>query len=275
MASFSVVIKTLILFLLVINFFTFIYVWQINSTVQELREKVQKLVIEKEISQISIETDFNSKQASLLREIGKHDNKKAFDMGRLKLEANEPQRLPIAKLQEANSWMANGRRPRAAEDPEAGAHAFQVIKVPGSKNFKVVRVSNDIPTQSINASIPKGTGVHEGVGGVPGDEGDSYLPVLPGENVVSMSLWGKDRRYTVGAIRNAETIKRYFPGWKLRIYTEAASDHQMFESVPKNVMDELRGLGVDIEFMDPRESRVSIKCLCQNITCEVFLLELL
>ena len=48
------------------------------------------------------------------------------------------------------------------------------------------------------------------------------MPNIEGVNVVSMSLWGSDGRYTNGALANAELIKVFFPGWTLRIYTESS-----------------------------------------------------
>lgn len=84
----------------------------------------------------------------------------------------------------------------------------------------------------------------------------TYLPNLDGENVVSMSLYGSEPRYTQGAIRNAEIIKIYLPGWKLRVYVELPSDKPMFGPVPKNVLDKLRELDAVLNYMDPHESRI-------------------
>ena len=73
---------------------------------------------------------------------------------------------------------------------------------------------------------------------------DAYLPKLDGENVISMSLWGSDRKYTAGAIRNAELIKEFFPGWKLRIYTEMPTAHARYGIVSSDVIKDLRNLQV-------------------------------
>ena len=36
--------------------------------------------------------------------------------------------------------------------------------------------------------------------------------------IVSFSLWGSDPKYTLGAIRNAEMLNDYYPGWIARFY---------------------------------------------------------
>ena len=40
--------------------------------------------------------------------------------------------------------------------------------------------------------------------------------------VISMSLYGANKRYTVGAIRNAQLLPVIFPAWRLWIYCELA-----------------------------------------------------
>jgi hypothetical protein len=37
--------------------------------------------------------------------------------------------------------------------------------------------------------------------------------------VIAFSLWGKNPKYTIGAIRNAELSKDIYPGWICRFYT--------------------------------------------------------
>jgi hypothetical protein len=36
--------------------------------------------------------------------------------------------------------------------------------------------------------------------------------------VVSYSLWGDNPKYNIGAIRNAEQVKKFYPGWEARFY---------------------------------------------------------
>jgi hypothetical protein len=38
--------------------------------------------------------------------------------------------------------------------------------------------------------------------------------------IISMSVWGTDPRYIVGAKRQVELAKKYYPDWKVRIYTD-------------------------------------------------------
>ena len=261
MVAYSMYVKAFIPFVLTLNFITFLFVWQIYDNVMVIEEKVQKLLIEKEISRVSIETDISKKQTDLLKDIGRNP-----PQGRLKLDSGgEPMRVPVAKLQELNSWMnpdnSNRQRRGLAGDEENGVNvgetrdnAFKVVKVAGSKNFRVVKVEEERKEQAPGGNY--GNAAPAAMMNKSGDA-DTYLPQLDGENIISMSLWGRDRRYTVGAMRNAELGRRYFPGWKIRIYTETTHDGQMFQSIPSDVMATLRGLGVQFEFMDPSESKVS------------------
>lgn len=38
--------------------------------------------------------------------------------------------------------------------------------------------------------------------------------------IISLSVWGNDPRYIVGANRQYELSKKYYPGWEFRIYTD-------------------------------------------------------
>jgi len=57
--------------------------------------------------------------------------------------------------------------------------------------------------------------------------------------VISMSLYGDDPRYTIGALRNAQRLPIVFPGWKLRIYYRDGD-------VLRHLVDRLRELGVEL-----------------------------
>mmetsp|Transcript_21475 Transcript_21475/g.72799 ORF Transcript_21475/g.72799 Transcript_21475/m.72799 type:complete len:249 (+) Transcript_21475:855-1601(+) len=54
-----------------------------------------------------------------------------------------------------------------------------------------------------------------------------------------MVLYGASPKYNVGAIRNAELVDAYFPGWTLRVYADGAT-------VPQQTLDELARLNVDV-----------------------------
>lgn len=52
--------------------------------------------------------------------------------------------------------------------------------------------------------------------------------------IISFSLWGEDPKYTLGAIKNAEMRKDYYPDWIARFYCG--------QSVPLNILNELRSI---------------------------------
>lgn len=64
------------------------------------------------------------------------------------------------------------------------------------------------------------------------------LPQSDEKRVVSYGLYGTKNKYIKGAIRNAELVKVYFPGWVARFY--CASD------VPKKSIARLEELGAEI-----------------------------
>ena len=44
------------------------------------------------------------------------------------------------------------------------------------------------------------------------------LPKSEEKRVISFALYGSDRKYTYGAIKNVELAKLYYPGWICRFY---------------------------------------------------------
>lgn len=54
--------------------------------------------------------------------------------------------------------------------------------------------------------------------------------------VISFSLWGNNPKYTIGAVKNSELKKRFFPDWEMRVYYE--------NSVPDYILDELKSNNV-------------------------------
>ncbi len=94
---------------------------------------------------------------------------------------------------------------------------------------------------------------------IPENQTTFKMPLLEGENVISMSLWGSDGRYVNGALKNAEIFQHFFPGWKLRIYTETrttGSWSPKYSRVPNEVLDQLKSYGAEIHFVDPRETHI-------------------
>lgn len=76
--------------------------------------------------------------------------------------------------------------------------------------------------------------------------------------VISMSLWGSKPRYVYGALRNAQLLPVYFPGWTLRIYVErpSADGATSFQPVPSRIIGKLVALGVEIIYVDAERSRI-------------------
>jgi len=60
-----------------------------------------------------------------------------------------------------------------------------------------------------------------------------------------MSLYGKDPRYTWGALRNAQLLPVYLPDWTLRIYV-AADPAPAELAVPRRILNKLRLLGAEV-----------------------------
>ena len=56
--------------------------------------------------------------------------------------------------------------------------------------------------------------------------------------IISMSLWGNDPKYCVGAIENAKLVNNFFSGWKLWLYCG--------NSVPENVIQTLLELHCNV-----------------------------
>ena len=61
-----------------------------------------------------------------------------------------------------------------------------------------------------------------------------------------MSIYGSSRRYTMGAIRNAQLAPVMYPGWRLRFYAElSGSQAPKYGAVPPSVLARLRQLGAE------------------------------
>lgn len=48
--------------------------------------------------------------------------------------------------------------------------------------------------------------------------------------IISMSVWGNDPRYIIGAERQVELAKKFYPGWKVRIYTDNVDNFKKIEN---------------------------------------------
>ncbi|KAF0976161.1 hypothetical protein FDP41_004836 [Naegleria fowleri] len=63
-------------------------------------------------------------------------------------------------------------------------------------------------------------------------------PTKKEKRVVSFGLYGKDPKYTIGALRNAELVKYILPGWVCRYYHD--------KTVPKEVLEQLTEMGAEL-----------------------------
>ncbi len=60
--------------------------------------------------------------------------------------------------------------------------------------------------------------------------------------VVTYSLFGSNEKYLTGAIENAKSVRRVYPGWTARFYVS--------KSVPQGVCEKLRQLGAQVVQVD-------------------------
>ena len=67
-----------------------------------------------------------------------------------------------------------------------------------------------------------------------------------GKKVISFSLFGKNPKYTLGAVANARHANRAYPGWVCRFYVT--------DDVPEFVVSKLKDYGVEVINIGPRLS---------------------
>lgn len=83
-------------------------------------------------------------------------------------------------------------------------------------------------------------------------------PSEPMRKVISMSLWSAKPRYTYGALRNAQLLPIYFPGWTLRFYVERphSDDTTKYSPVPPRILNKLSMMGSEIVYVDAERSHI-------------------
>jgi len=74
-------------------------------------------------------------------------------------------------------------------------------------------------------------------------------------NVVAMSLYGSELRYTAGAVRNAHLVQQNFPGWKLWVFIESPSSSK-YPPVPQDVIPRLVRLGAEVHYISPEDDMI-------------------
>lgn len=69
-----------------------------------------------------------------------------------------------------------------------------------------------------------------------------------------MSLYGDGRRYTIGALRNAQLLPVVFPGWRLWFYCEQppppGNGTEKYGRVPRRILDRLVALGAEVRYVN-------------------------
>lgn len=66
------------------------------------------------------------------------------------------------------------------------------------------------------------------------------------KNIVAYSLWGNHPMYWVGALKNIELVKKYFPTWICRFYIDKLCD--------QNLIDTIKGDNVEVILVDSKDS---------------------
>jgi hypothetical protein len=77
-----------------------------------------------------------------------------------------------------------------------------------------------------------------------------------GTKIISMSLYTNEPRFTWGAIRNAQLIAVFFPGWKLRVYIPAAAS-SAGQQLPRKIINRLHSLGAQVIEIDDNRTALS------------------
>ena len=66
------------------------------------------------------------------------------------------------------------------------------------------------------------------------------------KNIVAYSLWGEHPMYWVGALRNIEQVKEYFPHWICRFYIDKECN--------QDLIDTIKGDNVEVILVDSKDS---------------------
>lgn len=66
------------------------------------------------------------------------------------------------------------------------------------------------------------------------------------KDVIAYSLWGDHPMYWVGALRNIELAKKYFPGWICRFYID--------KNCKQELIDTIKGDNVEVVLVDSKDS---------------------
>jgi hypothetical protein len=140
-------------------------------------------------------------------------------------------------------WIFKGRvRPLGRVDWQLGKYScdWRIAWELVHGDYHIINPTRDVKHYHLHAS-----GVRNNFPAVPGPYHD-HVPHcrlsdchLPAERpirtgVIAFSLYGAEKRYVVGAVRNCEMAKHIYPGWTLRFYVDdtvpAAVIGQLYEA---------------------------------------------
>lgn len=82
----------------------------------------------------------------------------------------------------------------------------------------------------------------------------------PDRNWVCFSLWGSNPKYTLNALRNAEGVPRFYPGWRACFFLD--------DSVPCDIRDQLLALGAKLIRVADHEPRHVLKAFWRFFASE-------
>ena len=74
------------------------------------------------------------------------------------------------------------------------------------------------------------------------------------KNIISFSLWGEDPKYWIGALRNIELARKFYPGWITRFYIDERCD-----SNPLNTLQ-----SEDVEIVNVDVNSLPNYCECSS-----------
>jgi len=79
-----------------------------------------------------------------------------------------------------------------------------------------------------------------------------WRSISSSRNVIAMSLYGDNRRYTIGALRNAQLLPIIFPGWRLWFYCEKPlpDGSVKYGKTPEKILRKITELGAEIRYVD-------------------------
>ena len=76
------------------------------------------------------------------------------------------------------------------------------------------------------------------------------------KRVISYSLYGKNTKYTFGAVRNALLAPVHFPGWMVRFYLEKPTNKYLFGEVPSYIISKLKQSGAELIYISPSDVKL-------------------